>query len=212
MNIINNNSCNSNNIPIEAIVAYDDKFGIAKDGVLPWTIKEDMAFFKEKTVSNIVIMGLNTFLSIPSRFRPLKSRLNIVLTSRYAYYNDLYKGSKEYVIFTDNQYFYHQILSCPDIYTNKYKYLNNNVDKKLHVFIIGGKQVYTHYLPICSTVWVSRLKNDYDCDLFLADYAIILDDPLMYSKTIYKEYDLFTIYKYQTINTLTASSSTSSSS
>ena len=87
MNIINN----SNNISIEAIVAYDDKFGIAKDGVLPWSIKEDMAFFKEKTVGNIVIMGLNTFLSIPSRFRPLKDRLNIVLTSRYAYYNDLYK-------------------------------------------------------------------------------------------------------------------------
>ena len=189
----------TNKINIEAIVAFDSSKGIAKDGVLPWSIKEDMAFFKEKTVGNIVIMGLNTFLSIPSRFRPLKDRLNIVLTSRYDHYNELYKGSKENVIFTDNQYYYHQILNCPDIYTNKYKYLNNNIDKQLSIFIIGGKQVYTRYLPICSTIWVSQLKNDYNCDLFLNDYAIILEDPLMYSKTIYKEYDLFTIYKYQTV-------------
>ena len=189
----------TNKINIEAIVAFDSNKGIAKDGVLPWSIKEDMAFFKEKTIGNIVIMGLNTFLSIPSRFRPLKDRLNIVLTSRYDHYNELYKGSKENVIFTDNQYYYHQILSCPDIYTNKYKYLNNNIDKQLSIFIIGGKQVYTRYLPICSTIWVSQLKNCYDCDLFLNDYAIILEDPLMYSKTIYKEYDLFTIYKYQTV-------------
>ena len=189
----------TNKINIEAIVAFDSSKGIAKDGVLPWSIKEDMAFFKEKTIGNIVIMGLNTFLSIPTRFRPLKDRLNIVLTSRYDHYNELYKGSKENVIFTDNQYYYHQILNCPDIYTNKYKYLNNNIDKQLSIFIIGGKQVYTRYLPICSTVWVSQLKNDYSCDLFLNDYAIILEDPLMYSKTIYKEYDLFTIYKYQTV-------------
>ncbi len=189
----------TNKINIEAIVAFDSSKGIAKDGVLPWSIKEDMTFFKEKTIGNIVIMGLNTFLSIPSRFRPLKDRLNIVLTSRYDHYNELYKGSKENVIFTDNQYYYHQILNCPDIYTNKYKYLNNNIDKQLSIFIIGGKQVYTRYLPICSTIWVSQLKNDYSCDLFLNDYAIILEDPLMYSKTIYKEYDLFTIYKYQTV-------------
>ena len=189
----------TNKINIEAIVAFDSSKGIAKDGVLPWSIKEDMAFFKEKTIGNIVIMGLNTFLSIPTRFRPLKDRLNIVLTSRYDHYNELYKCSKENVIFTDNQYYYHQILSCPDIYTNKYKYLNNNIDKQLSIFIIGGKQVYTRYLPICSTIWVSQLKNDYSCDLFLNDYAIILEDPLMYSKTIYKEYDLFTIYKYQTV-------------
>lgn len=189
----------TNKINIEAIVAFDSNKGIAKDGVLPWSIKEDMVFFKEKTIGNIVVMGLNTFLSIPTRFRPLKDRLSIVLTSRYDHYNELYKGSKENIIFTDNQYYYHQILSCPDIYTNKYKYLNNNIDKQLSIFIIGGKQVYTRYLPICSTIWVSQLKNDYSCDLFLNDYAIILEDPLMYSKTIYKEYDLFTIYKYQTV-------------
>ena len=187
----------TNKVNIEAIVAYDSKYGIAKNGTLPWSIKDDMAFFKEKTVGNIVIMGLNTFLSIPNRFRPLKDRLNIVLTSRYEHYNDIYKDKKEYVFFTDNQYIYKHIQCCLANYINKYKYLNN-IDL-LKIFIIGGKQVYTTFLPLCSTVWVSQIKNCYDCDLFLNDYAIILEDPLMYLKTIYKEYDLFTIYKYQTV-------------
>lgn len=48
----------------------------------------DMAYFKKLTshtsspkVKNAVIMGRKTFLSIPEKFRPLRGRLNIVLTS-----------------------------------------------------------------------------------------------------------------------------------
>lgn len=182
-------------VNIEAIIAFDEKNGIAKNGVLPWSMKEDMVFFKEKTIGNIVIMGINTFLSIPSRFRPLKDRLNIVLTSRHAHYNDIYKDKQDNLFFTDDQYIYKHIQSIPEYYCNKYKFLNNSFT----IFIIGGKQVYTRFLPLCKTVWVSQIRGDYCCDLFLDDYAKILDDPLMYNKTIYKEYNLFTIYKYDVI-------------
>lgn len=47
-----------------------------------------MAYFKKLTsqtsspkLKNAVIMGRKTFLSIPEKFRPLRGRLNIVLTS-----------------------------------------------------------------------------------------------------------------------------------
>lgn len=47
-----------------------------------------MAYFKKLTsqtsspkLTNAVIMGRKTFLSIPEKFRPLRGRLNIVLTS-----------------------------------------------------------------------------------------------------------------------------------
>jgi dihydrofolate reductase len=205
----------NNSICFEAIVAFDENNGIAKDGVLPWTIKEEMDFFRETTVGHIVVMGINTFLSIPEKHRPLKNRLNIVITSRYDYYSNLYKDKSNNVIFTDNQYFYHQIASCPEIYLEKYKYLNKNkqIDENknflLKIFIIGGKQIYMRYLPICSTVWVSKIKGNYECDLFLDDYAKILDDKLMYNCTIYKEYDLFTIYKYNIVSCLYSSNSIS---
>ncbi len=52
-------------------------------------IAGDMAYFKKLTsqssspkLRNAVIMGRTTYMSIPERFRPLKGRLNIVLTSK----------------------------------------------------------------------------------------------------------------------------------
>ena len=56
-------------------------------GSIPWRIPEDLKFFKQTTTftkdeekKNAVIMGRKTWESIPSKYRPLPSRLNIVLT------------------------------------------------------------------------------------------------------------------------------------
>ena len=63
--------------------------GIGINNEIPWTIKHDLKYFKNITTYkgdfndqiNIVIMGRNTFESIPDKFKPLKNRINIVLTS-----------------------------------------------------------------------------------------------------------------------------------
>jgi len=49
-----------------AIVCVDNKFGISKDGVIPWHISEDLKHFKQKTMFRNVIMGRKTFENIPS--------------------------------------------------------------------------------------------------------------------------------------------------
>lgn len=70
------------------IVACTAKNGIGKDGGLPWRLPKEMGYFARATSSapagkhNAVIMGRNTWESIPSKFRPLKDRFNIVVTSR----------------------------------------------------------------------------------------------------------------------------------
>lgn len=52
---------------------------IGKDGQLPWHLPEDLAFFKRETLGGAIIMGRRTWESLP--FRPLKERLNLVVTS-----------------------------------------------------------------------------------------------------------------------------------
>ena len=53
---------------------------IGKDGVMPWHLPEDLAHFKQLTHGSPVIMGRNTWDSLPPRFRPLPGRSNIVIT------------------------------------------------------------------------------------------------------------------------------------
>lgn len=65
---------------ITAILAMDSSLLIGSKNGLPWHIPEDMKRFKEFTTGGIVVMGRNTYMSLPERFRPLPHRRNIVIT------------------------------------------------------------------------------------------------------------------------------------
>ncbi|EPY40567.1 dihydrofolate reductase-thymidylate synthase [Angomonas deanei] len=75
------------------VVAADLAGGIGDGNQLLWKVPEDMQFFKETTLKlrgknavpsptkqNAVVMGRHTWGSIPIPFRPLKDRLNVVLS------------------------------------------------------------------------------------------------------------------------------------
>ena len=76
---------------MEAILASTYNGGIGLNGKLPWRLKEDMKIFKRITTTiqnsddknklNAVIMGKNTWESIPLKFRPLSNRINIILST-----------------------------------------------------------------------------------------------------------------------------------
>jgi len=53
---------------------------IGRDGAIPWHLPEDLARFKTLTMGHTVVMGRRTWDSLPTRFRPLPGRRNIVLT------------------------------------------------------------------------------------------------------------------------------------
>jgi dihydrofolate reductase len=48
-------------------------------------VPEDQARFKALTLGSTVLMGRNTWESLPERFRPLPGRRNIVVTARPGY-------------------------------------------------------------------------------------------------------------------------------
>lgn len=65
---------------ISLIVARARNGAIGKDNDIPWHVPEDLAMFKRETLGGAIIMGRNTWDSLP--FKPLKNRLNIVVSSQ----------------------------------------------------------------------------------------------------------------------------------
>ena len=147
---------------MEAILATDINFGISKDGEIPWKSKKDMRFFFNKTKNNVVIMGKITYFSLPQQFRPLKDRLNIVLTNTPSLYMNNTEYTHPNLIFTDNDTINFHIKENRERCLDIYPFLSSN----FKIFIIGGKQIYEKYIPLCSTVWITTIKKNYSCDLF----------------------------------------------
>ena len=67
---------------ITAIVAVDKNWaigGLNKEGKpdLLFKLPKDLTWFKEKTLSSVVVMGMTTYQSLPKK--PLPKRINVVL-------------------------------------------------------------------------------------------------------------------------------------
>ncbi|MBC2833984.1 dihydrofolate reductase [Paragemmobacter straminiformis] len=60
------------------VVARARNGAIGKGNEIPWHAPEDLAAFQRETTGGAVIMGRRTWESLP--FKPLKNRLNIVVT------------------------------------------------------------------------------------------------------------------------------------
>lgn len=74
-------------LPMNIIVAVDTNLGIGKDNQLPWHLPQEYAHFVRQTTQvrdkgkrNAVLMGRRCWESIPAKFRPLRDRLNCVLS------------------------------------------------------------------------------------------------------------------------------------
>jgi len=69
---------------LSIICALDQvgSFGVSKSKGLPWSFREELMWFREVTMSHPVVMGRNTWESLPAAHRPLKGRDNFVVTSK----------------------------------------------------------------------------------------------------------------------------------
>jgi dihydrofolate reductase len=66
---------------VELIAAVGPRWELGLDGGMPWgRIKGDMALFARVTKGKAVVMGRKTWESLPDARRPLKGRLNMILT------------------------------------------------------------------------------------------------------------------------------------
>lgn len=137
------------------IVAFDSKYGIGKNGKLPWGLPSDLKHFKEITTTvankdkkNAVIMGRKTWESLPQKYRPLPGRVNLVL-------------SKKGGLNLPSEVYCSQSLEDALSQLSSFKDLEN-------IFVIGGAQIYVQAIdhPLCQKLYVTHIQGEHGCDTF----------------------------------------------
>ncbi len=137
------------------VVAAEKNNGIGKNNTITWKLPSDLKFFSDVTtrthdhaLHNAVVMGRKTWESLPEKHRPLKNRLNVMLSRN-------------------------SDIKLPDNVI-----LANSLDEALqkignlknveHVFVIGGATLYAEAIdhPDCQTIYLTRIEQAFDCDAF----------------------------------------------
>lgn len=137
------------------IAAVDKQFGIGKNNALPWRLPSDLKHFSRVTTEiqnpgklNAVIMGRKTWDSLPAKHRPLKDRLNVVLSRE-----------KSLALPSD------VILASSLEEAMKTVSARENIE---NIFVIGGGKVYEQAIqhPDCAKIYLTQVDAIFDCDAF----------------------------------------------
>nr|QOI90486.1 thymidylate synthase [Pyramimonas orientalis virus] len=129
------------------IVAFCKNRGIGKGNTIPWNLKDDIQFFKTITTNNVVIMGRKTYDSIPEKHKPLKNRMNIVLTNTPGAYTS---NHENLVYLTFNE--------VPQILDKCTNY------PRCKVFIAGGNDIYNLFYDRMDSIYVTYIEKEYEVD------------------------------------------------
>ncbi len=133
---------------ISMIAAMGKNRIIGKDNDIPWHLPDDFKYFKDTTEGHHVIMGRKNWESLPSGFRPLPNRTNIVITRQKDYSA---RGA--------------QIVgSLKEALT-----VAGNADEK-EVFIIGGGDIYRMALEHADMIYLTEIKAEFDGDITFPEF------------------------------------------
>lgn len=128
-------------ISIVAAVGKNNELGRGND--LIWHIKEDLKNFKDLTMGKYIVMGKNTYESLP---RHLEGRKYVVLSSSL---DNIDNG----ILFKD---------------FNKLLEFVNNLDEE--VMIIGGARVYKLFLPYATKLYLTEIDSEEKADVYFPEF------------------------------------------
>ena len=154
---------------IHIIVAMTKDRVMGKDGAIPWHIAEDAKLFRELTTNSAVIMGKNTWLSLPERFRPLPNRVNIVVSSKLTEQ----KGA----------------IVCKSVKDAVAVARGTGSE----VYCMGGAQLYAEMLPLTQVLHISWVKKSYEGDIHFPELDLSKwkeEETREFAEFTYKRYAL----------------------
>ncbi len=141
---------------IKMIWAMDENWLIGKDNILPWHYPKDLAYFKNLTKDEAVLMGDMTYLSLKSYYKtkPLPFRKIYVANIQDATYPDA--------------------IHVKDLF----QFLNHTDED---IMVIGGKTIYHLCLPYAERLYITYVLKRYEGNVYfpkfdLSTYKLIKKD------------------------------------
>ena len=131
-----------NTLTIIAAIGKNNELGYKND--LIWHLPDDLKFFKEKTTGKTIVMGYNTFLSLP---RLLPNRRHIVLSAN--------KLDIEGV----------------ESFTNLDELIEfiRKIDEE--VFIIGGASIYKQFIDLVDKMYLTEVESEFkEADVYFPEF------------------------------------------
>jgi len=149
------------------IAAMAENRVIGKNNALPWSLKADMAHFKELTVGWPSIMGRKTWESLPKR--PLPGRPNIIVSRSLPA-----DAAPQAAVFPSLQ---EAVQHCADYQK---------------IFICGGASLYREALPLAHKIELTVIHRQYEGDAFFPEI-----EPAQWKKVGAVDFDEFSFVSYE---------------
>jgi dihydrofolate reductase len=162
---------------VNVVLACCKNGGIGINNRLPWNIKDELQMFKIITNNATIIMGYNTWCSLPNK--PLHNRTNVVLTRSKEKKEELLK---KYDII---------VLTCIKEALKKYK--------NEQCYYIGGASIYNYLIKnnLISNLYISIIHKEYDTDTKIDINTLHNLDHTIVTRQVFEEFTHLHI-KYQT--------------
>lgn len=134
---------------IKIIAAVGKKGELGKKGDLIWHLANDLKFFKEQTIGCPIVMGKNTFNSLPKK---LPNRQHYVITD-IPVFNKNVDDVKVYFDFDD------LLLEIKKIAITR------------DVFIIGGASIYKQFLKYADEIILTEVyEEEWTADVYFPSF------------------------------------------
>ena len=166
---------------MKAIAAMSLNRVIGCANMIPWRLPEDFKWFKQMTIGNFVLMGRKTFESLG---KPLPNRTNIVLThhpktlandpafscvaGKAGVGNWRFRVGKLAYQWSFEKFSPRDVLLVRDM--NKFVSTFETAHPNRELFIVGGAQIYTQLLPLCTDLYLTVVPRIVEGDAFFPEF------------------------------------------
>lgn len=124
------------------ILAADRAGNIGLNNGLPWNCPEDLKHFKELTMGGTLIMGYNTYRSLPTYPKGLPNRKNLVIV----------RAPSDAAFAPEGVRF----ITMDDVY--------ELFELDQDAWIIGGKNTYELLANFCDVLWLTLIDGEHEAD------------------------------------------------